>query len=71
MATESNLMNIEIDFEVANGVASAVMMQNYKALIGDGYYDGETSLRELIDSFRTVIEYSTTAQQRLEHGIEW
>lgn len=61
-------MNIEIDYEVANEFASNIMIQDYKSLLENDYYEGDREA--LLAAYRLVMAYSTTEQQRETQGVE-
>lgn len=60
-------MNIEIDYEIAAELAGSVIMQDYKALLENDYYEGDKE--KLLEAYRLVMDYCTTETQRVQHGL--
>lgn len=65
-------MKLEIDYDVASILAGEILMQDYKNLLDDGYFEDQPiSKEDLLDAYQTVLSWCTTESQRKEQGLKF
>lgn len=65
-------MKIEIDYDTASVLAGEILMQDYKNLLDDGYYeDQDISKDNLLSAYKIVLCWCTTEAERKAQGLEF
>lgn len=60
-------ISIEVSFEVAEHIVSKIMIQDYKLLQDNDWYEGDKE--KLLDAFRVVMDYCITKDELKANGI--